>query len=630
MSNFKLNIPTDIPWKRKCVSQDMMDRTLCDGKSPLRWRSSIAVFEYEPDEEFQNYDGITISYLKVACTITGYQEDPNEIGLNYRGLKSYWKDQPGIENYVDLLQKYYACYGAILEIKVGPRNQNTILDDYPFFMDFEPKKRELYELATDTKEKQSRSLESLNLTKSAGTTQSLEVMDVDMGGGGFSQQASFAGTGGGFSYSAPNGQWGTKRLNAEESLSSRSADVGQEKRETFSYSTQLSQLYHQLDSYHLGTNRALFFVLPRPHTLETERTFVNGPRNIEGIQEFFLVVARPKGTANVCVEVYLETGHIGKVVKWEMQEVPGTEMKTTWSGEYHARPLGDDNETTVYDEADRYWDVNTSNPGYRIKNATLSSPGARIRYNYDKPNLIDTHPYIADQNADFIKVSGKVHSGFKNRVDADRWEEISYPFTVDITLVKMAVVEKSTDTLFITGRNLCCCDNNRIRRLVDGIVYEKPLKLASSQFSEVSSQQNVPIAMVNQMGTEIKKAILNSRNDLEHRYDNFIKLSQTNFMAQSLVNALTGIQDIQIDHLRNISEPLKAKLSVLNSKVRLTEIVGMPFQMQKDLFSMSEEEVLELRNSLTGLNHQVSDPRQVWLSEEQISQLFKQQDDGEC
>ncbi len=42
MSNFKLNLPTDVPWKRKCVSQDMIDTTPCDQKLPYRWRSSIA------------------------------------------------------------------------------------------------------------------------------------------------------------------------------------------------------------------------------------------------------------------------------------------------------------------------------------------------------------------------------------------------------------------------------------------------------------------------------------------------------------------------------------------------------------------------------------------------------------
>ena len=35
-------------------------------------------------------------------------------------------------------------------------------------------------------------------------------------------------------------------------------------------------------------------MLPRPHIVESEKTFVNGPRELEGIQEIFLVVMRPR------------------------------------------------------------------------------------------------------------------------------------------------------------------------------------------------------------------------------------------------------------------------------------------------------------------------------------------------
>jgi len=133
-----------------------------------------------------------------------------------------------------------------------------------------------------------------------------------MGGGGFGMQSTYAGTGGGFNYSAPNGQWGTKRINAEESLSTRSSDVGQEKRESFSHSTQLSQMYHLLDSYHLGTNRVVFFIQPRPHTLEEPSYFVKGPRPVEGIQEFFAIIAQPKEQQDFCVSLRLDTSHMTK------------------------------------------------------------------------------------------------------------------------------------------------------------------------------------------------------------------------------------------------------------------------------------------------------------------------------
>lgn len=52
MSNFKLNLPTDIPWKRICVTEDMVDRVVCDNGLPPKWHSSIAVFKYVPPNDF--------------------------------------------------------------------------------------------------------------------------------------------------------------------------------------------------------------------------------------------------------------------------------------------------------------------------------------------------------------------------------------------------------------------------------------------------------------------------------------------------------------------------------------------------------------------------------------------------
>ena len=312
MSNFKLSLPTDIPWERICVTEDMMDRRICDRRLPAKWQTSIAVFKYRPDEENQLYPNYWITYLKVTATITGYQPLDKEIQgtINWNGVNV--ATIPGLK---DLLNSYNPCHGAILQVLVGPvEGASSIpLDEFPFFLDFEPKKRELYELATDTKEKQSRSIESVNVTKSAGTTQSMEVFDIDMGGGGGGGGVSVFGTGASFNYSAPQGQWGTKRMNAEEGMTGRTTESGEEKRETFSFSTQISQMYHQLDSYHLGTNRAVFFVQPRPHTLEEPSGFVRGPRPVEGIQEFFLIVAQPRQHKDFCVAVRLDTSHLTRI-----------------------------------------------------------------------------------------------------------------------------------------------------------------------------------------------------------------------------------------------------------------------------------------------------------------------------
>ena len=76
-----LTLPVDIPWKRLCVSGDMNDGALCDARFPPRWRSSIAIFSYQPPDEDQMYENMVVSYLKVSCTVTGYQAGRGEVGL---------------------------------------------------------------------------------------------------------------------------------------------------------------------------------------------------------------------------------------------------------------------------------------------------------------------------------------------------------------------------------------------------------------------------------------------------------------------------------------------------------------------------------------------------------------------
>ena len=106
---------------------------------------------------------------------------------------------------------------------------------------------------------------------------------------------------------ALNQKWGQSSTDT----TSIQGDTSRDRRETQGTSTNLSQMYNLLTGYHTGTNRAVFLMLPRPHTLQPtdHRTFINGLRIIEGVQDFFLVIARPNTMSGLCVETWLETGH---------------------------------------------------------------------------------------------------------------------------------------------------------------------------------------------------------------------------------------------------------------------------------------------------------------------------------
>jgi hypothetical protein len=313
MSIMGLNLPTDIAWERVCVSGDMTATGACgpSNELPPKWQSSIAVFRYVPEAEYQTYPGRKIVYYKVTCTLTSYQPRADEIEgvVDRAGLRA-----EEVEDLERRLNSYLPCHGAILQVKVSPSGGAT---EVPYFIDLQPKQRVLYEQASDTNERASRSLESLNTKKSGGTTVSNERLDIDTGwsaGGG----VSVLGTSVNASVSR-SGQWGTRDLTQRETSDVRTIDATREARETMSHSTQITQMYTLLQAYHLGTNRAIFYVAPRPHVLERPSGFIRGPREIDGIQEFFLVVNQSADQGVPCLTVRLDTSHWTRVPSMDVE-----------------------------------------------------------------------------------------------------------------------------------------------------------------------------------------------------------------------------------------------------------------------------------------------------------------------
>jgi len=301
----KSGLPVHIPWTLIASTREMMDRLPVkeDGKiiAPPLWRSSIAVYAYEPKEGELDHlrCGDRITFIKVSCSITGYQLSKEDAGAII-DLTDRWDLEIGRD-----IQQYFACHGVLVNISVFPHPLwDNVFDQprwshFPHIIDFEPKKRDLYEAVTEKGEVLTASKSTIKTDKSLSTTEDSQT-GVDVGAEvpleyvkgkiGLSQK------------------WGMK---ATDSINI-SSDSSSERRETQGTSTNLSQMYNLLTGYHVGTNRATFLMLPRPHTVQPtlRRTFVQGFREIEGIQDFFLIVARPKDANALCIQTSLETGHI--------------------------------------------------------------------------------------------------------------------------------------------------------------------------------------------------------------------------------------------------------------------------------------------------------------------------------
>ncbi len=295
-----LTPPQDITWTRLAFSKDMIDTNFDDFAFSPKWRSSLAVYFFVvPEEETADaYPNSRILYLKLTCSITGF--NPSE-GL--RGVKQAAEAAGTLDDLQRTLWEtitssgwastYWPCLGAIMQLAVYPNNPAGVApDDYPYIIDFEPKKRELFEQVTEGGEFLSGSSSKLSLTKGSTNTQSV---DVSAGGSVF-----------GIGVSASAGAtW--------QQVENRTTDTSREERETVSHSTSFSQMYQLFNGYHLGTNRALFVVAPRPHTVssseQTDFNLIDGERKLEGLQDVFLVVHLPKSLDGFCIQAGLDTGH---------------------------------------------------------------------------------------------------------------------------------------------------------------------------------------------------------------------------------------------------------------------------------------------------------------------------------
>ncbi len=325
MSINLLPLPVDIPWRRVYASGDMMAGGVEFARYPLKWRSSIAMFYFLPEVDQPEYADSRIVYFRVVCSITGYQPRRQELPARPVGDDAYaaaaWTQ---ISQFLD---SYFPCVGAIAQVAFTSGPGLIRVRDYasmPVITDFEPKKREVYEAVTETGEAMSRSATGLQVTKGNSTTRSTESSDKESGSlalaTGVPGYGSLAGTYG--LESSSRSGWSNTQVDINQ------ADASQERRETTSHTTQLTQMYHQLDSYHLGTNRALFVVFPRPHTLAAQlgdgKDGLQWVRKLEGIQEFFFVVEQPKSAKVLCASTHLDTMHVAKTRHTQTREVRDT------------------------------------------------------------------------------------------------------------------------------------------------------------------------------------------------------------------------------------------------------------------------------------------------------------------
>jgi hypothetical protein len=529
MSTFKLSLPTDIPWRRICVSGGK-DADACDEVRPPRWRSSIAVFRFDPAEDYQPYEQETVSYLKVVITVGPYQAD--EIGVGE--LASYVPPE-----LIDKVEVTYPCYAAVLQATVAPTASQQ--DDfpaakYPYFIAFEPKKRELYEQVTDTGEVLSGSLDNVSVGKSATNTTGLEDYHLDLGGGG----------GVGLGWGLVSGNWnsqeqtGTVSRTTNQVQNVRTTDFSTERREVQSHTTQLTQMYNLLQSFHLGTNRAVFLIEPRPHIQQVERTFFGGPRELEGTQEIFMIVVRPRTMTDFCVSTLLETAHI----LYEETESSDKDVVTKeWVESYESDDPHPMEQVVAFNfEPAEGWEIDLGHPHpYAIKTKK-------------KFKVIFGQPQVT---VDHLRLIGEMGPGGK--LDA----------AVEIRIrTKDAALISAVRKLFLSARELCCCPPTRARP-ANWISYEKDMTAYNLRF-RTGRMSRLAFEMSRQMARMVRSEMVRSFGSSRRADSGRIAYADSDAFLTLLGSVLKSSR-----HQRTLTTPL-VDVPILDTavKARLQRVLG--------------------------------------------------------
>jgi hypothetical protein len=346
---------------------------------------------------------------------------------------------------------------SLLSLSVWQRRtRDATLADYPHIVDFEPKNRDLYQAATKNGELLSASTSEVKVNKTLAHTESTET-GVEHAGKYTSPQSPY----GQFEASHKiSHKWG--ETNAD--TTSLTADASRDRRERVGSTTNLVQMYNLLSGYHSGTNRALFLMLPRPHILQPtdRRTFIRGLRAIEGIQEFFLVVAHDALMEGLCIEAHLDTGHFPESVEVETPPVRYQEMSEQFQVSAYAKGGGGVTGQGAETKAIESFPSATYNAssGWMIDKTKgdAGHPGvheAGDQSNQQANNSLRGYNYQAASDASVV-VSGTING-------ANWWGPGAiFERTYEVFLRSQTPIETSEEPavktgFFITSRDLCVC-----------------------------------------------------------------------------------------------------------------------------------------------------------------------------
>jgi hypothetical protein len=474
----------------------------------------------------------------------------------------------------DIFATYFGCYGALLNVAVFPNSARSWnVKNFPKIIAMEPQVRELVQTSTESGELLTASKSGVSTTNSYTNTDTTKTgVTSEVGTKATAKIDDSLGVEAN-SKSTFSHEWGSTSQDAYNT----NANASQDRSEKQSTSTQIQQLYNLLTGYHLGTNRAVFFMLPRPHMLPptNRRTFVQGVRSIEGIQEFFMVISRPENMEGICVEARLDTGHFPEDIEIVEPPLNYKESYVEFTVAKHAenRRRQADLLTSFTVPSGWYVDRRVSPPGpfpkgdaghIGISQTDIGSnaQGAPINYNYQA---------ISDSE---ILISGYIEGGglFGPGAIFNRKYRV-YLRSIDPIPSEIGNMADIAD-LFITSRNLCCCFYTGDPCLISGaippnpqpepefekyskIVEQRMLSISESLLSDPIAQTSLEPAIKGLM-RKLKAIMISSRNHRLSHFENGITFLDSDFFVKSILKYFPpAVKEVKLVSITGLNEQVK-------------------------------------------------------------------------
>lgn len=593
-----LTLPQEPTWKLLAVSPDMMDTSFCNKRFPFRWRSSLAVSAFEPQVENVPTDLCEgrITFLKITATITGYQPSREETEAGYATFPNV-----PTEELSRIIDQYFGCYGALLSVAVFPNPRGrTDLPDFPHIIDVEPKTRDLIQAATESGEILTTSKSNVKTNKSLTHTESTETGYELSASGGVKDKFNVA------------GKVNHKNTEQEQENWSVATDASRERQEKEGSSTQISQLYNLLSSYHIATNRAQFLMLARPHVLQPtdHRTFVDGLRQIEGVQEFVVIIGRPADMPGLCVEVMLETGHFPEGLTPELPKEEYEESEETFKVTAFADDGFTSGDCTNINQTHTVlngWIVDTrpergpdpGHPGMKeiANNSNGQANSSLENYNYQR---------ISDAD---VLVSGRI-CGESLWRDEARFNRDYVVFTRSVNpKPNTGGAKVPMDKLLITSRGLCVCFKSGdpcpevqqvgITGRPGDIVAEHPVAISPRLLTRSATSESRLPAM-KELLFRIQKAMVTSwRLPRRHSFDEALGFLETEYFKDQIKKVLP--RDRLEAEIGNIPDVPRAVVDSLGKKARVADVLDLDLAELSRRTGLSQNEAVRARNTLLGI-----------------------------